>query len=164
MHTVVSRPGGTCYHREPLPGEPDVLTHLNQKPITMGGETVYVPSESVPDGAELPAPDGFFDRFNAYKQAKATIVHHIGIATRAMPTWSAAANWSGVALHGEDLVLINLPLLKTRGEFEETILHEAAHALCGASCGHNHSWYSKLGQLNAALTDAKYAEETRARV
>ena len=76
-----------------------------------------------------------------------------------MPTWSPHANWSGIALHGENLVLVNLPLLKTQGEIEQTILHECAHHLCGANCGHNHSWYSKLGQLNAALADAKYAEE-----
>jgi hypothetical protein len=159
VHTVVSRPGGTCYHREPLPGEPCVLTHLNQKPITMGGEVVYVPSESAPDGAELPAPEGFFDRLNAYKQAKFAIVRLIGITTRVMPSWCVDANWLGITFHGENLVLVNLPLLKTQGRFEETILHETAHALCGANCGHSQPWHSKLGQLNAALTDAKYAEE-----
>ena len=157
VHTIVSRPGGTCYHREPLPDEPDVLTHLNQKPIAMGGERVYVPSESAPDGAELPCPDGFFDRFNAYKQAKFAIVRLIGITARVMPTWSLDANWSGITLHGENLVLVNLPLLRSQGQFEEVILHEMAHNLCGANCGHSQSWYSKLGQLNAALIDAKYA-------
>lgn len=156
--TVVSRPGGKCHHREPLPGEPDVLTHLNQKPITMGAETVYVPSESAADGADLAAPEGFADRFNAYKMAKFAIVRRIGITARVMPTWSPAANWSGIAMHGDNLLLVNLPKLKTRGQFEETILHEMAHDLCGAGCGHNKSWYNKLGQLNASLSDAKYAD------
>ena len=130
VKTVVSRPGGKCHHREPLPGEPDVLTHLNQKPVTIGGETVYVPSESAFDGAEFAVPEGFVDRFNAYKMAKFAIVRRIGITARVMPTWSPAANWSGIALHGDNLLLVNLPLLKTRGQFEETILHEMAHDLC----------------------------------
>ena len=111
------------------------------------------------DGAELPAPEGFFDRFNVYKQAKFAIVRRIGITARVMPTWSPPANWSGITPYGDNVLLVNLPLLKTQGQFEETILHEMAHDQCGANCGHNQTWYSKLGQLNAALTDAKYAEE-----
>ena len=151
---TISRPDGKCDFHEPPPGDPCVVNNLNQRLITVQELSVYVPHEFDANNSHIQGPE-LLKRFGFYTQVKLDIVRHIGIPYNVMPTWSPKANWAGIALEREKLILVNLAVIATPGFFLETILHELAHVMVGAQHGHNQLWYSKLGQLHASYYDTK---------
>ena len=151
-----------CFWREPDPAPGATIKGLELKQVTMGGEVVYVPNAFCSDGDDLSnVSDEFHERFRVYELARSTVVELLGIGTaRVMPSWCAEANWSGITLEKEQLVLVNLRAIYTRGQMEDVILHEMAHGIVGAAKGHTPIWWTKYSELHCALTDAKYGAPT----
>tara|TARA_B110000211_G_C13911166_1_gene478414 strand:- start:137 stop:853 length:717 start_codon:yes stop_codon:yes gene_type:complete len=154
-NSVVLHASDKFTQEEPLPDKPEELTYVNQKIAVLHGETVYVPQAH--DATNVPELR-FRKVYAVYSKARKQLVRLLGFGTaKVVASWSPGANWHGLFLEKEKLVLINLAIGHTTlGEFESDIIHELAHAKT-VGCGHNSEWYTMLEEMNAAFADAKYA-------
>ena len=143
--------------KEPLPDEPAELTCVNQKTTDLHGKTVYVP-QAFDDATDHVQASEFRKVHAVYAKARKQLVRVLGFGTtKVAASWSPDANWHGLFMKDENLVLINLAAgHTTRGELEGDIIHELAHAKT-PGCGHNSKWYCMLEEMNAVFADAKYA-------
>ena len=124
----------------------------------MDGCIVYVPSATAKPGDDVRIPARFRDSNANYTKARQVVCDHLGFgAIKVVASWSPKASWLGMAYPEEKLVLVNLAKepAQTQGGYEDTILHELAHHSVGCAAGHQAVWVSRLGELHAALTDAK---------
>lgn len=163
--TVNRYAGGKTINKCPLADEPEVLTHMNQVLVTIGGKKVYVPDDAgYEPGAEVEAPEGFLEQYKLFYEARRAVTSHIGLFdSHCEASWSPDAKWRGFHDGVTQVSFINLASTnKTVGGFEATVLHELGHHVAGCACQHLKPWYQAFQQLGANLSDAKQAHSARA--